>query len=236
MNIVDYVILGLMGVSILFGFYRGFISSVLNLGGALLSFVGAFFLYPHLSAYIFSNKDWVTAMLHYTDANSRLKDLAVAVTNVAQMGGDAVKQVVSKAALPPPLDKLLQANLENQAFASSAGVASAAEYVTQTIVTAAVNIVSFLLCFVAAYLVLSILQNMLRAIFRFPVLKQLDWLAGGAFGFFRGMVICYALFALVPLVMTIVPLKEVQVMLEQSQLAPIFHNGNLILAIMNGKL
>ena len=33
MNIVDYVILGIIGVSVLFGFYRGFISSVLNTGG-----------------------------------------------------------------------------------------------------------------------------------------------------------------------------------------------------------
>ena len=33
MNIVDYVILGIVGISILFGLYRGFISSVLNTGG-----------------------------------------------------------------------------------------------------------------------------------------------------------------------------------------------------------
>lgn len=235
MNVVDYIILGLMGASILFGFYRGFISSILNLGGALLSFGAAFFLYPRVAAYIFSNKDWVTAFLHYTDANSRLKDLATALTSVAQMGGDAIREVVTKANLPAPLDKLLQANLEGQAFAATPDVLSASDYVTQTIVTAAVNIISFLAVFILVYLVFSILQNMIRAIFRYPVLKQLDWLAGGVFGFFRGLLICYVLFALVPLVMTIVPLDEVSGLVQQSQLAPIFSNGNLILSIMNGK-
>jgi uncharacterized membrane protein required for colicin V production len=38
MNVVDYVILGILGVSLLFGLYRGFVSSVLNTGGCLLSF------------------------------------------------------------------------------------------------------------------------------------------------------------------------------------------------------
>ena len=31
MNIVDYVIIGIIGISVLFGLYRGFIASVLNM-------------------------------------------------------------------------------------------------------------------------------------------------------------------------------------------------------------
>ena len=46
MNIVDYVILGILGLSVLLGFYRGFISSVLNTGGCLLAFGLSFVLYP----------------------------------------------------------------------------------------------------------------------------------------------------------------------------------------------
>ena len=47
--------------------------------------------------------------------------------------------------------------------------------------------------------------NLIRAVFRFPVLKQLDGLAGGVFGLLRGLLICLALFTLVPLVQTMVP-------------------------------
>ena len=78
---------------------------------------------------------------------------------------------------------LLQVNLENQVYAGYAGVDTVADYVSQTIVNSCINILCFLVCFVLLYLAVAIIVNALKAIFRFPVLKQLDWLAGGVFGF-----------------------------------------------------
>ena len=49
-----------------------------------------------------------------------------------------------------------------------------ADYVSQTILSASINIICFLVCFVALYLVIAIVVNLLRAVFRFPLLKQLD--------------------------------------------------------------
>ena len=86
------------------------------------------------------------------------------------------------------------------------------------------------------YILLAIVLNLLKAVFRFPILKQLNGLAGGAFGFLRGLLVCLVLFTLVPLVQTVIPLDMVNDLIAQSTLAPIFSNGNLILAIMNGKL
>lgn len=68
------------------------------------------------------------------------------------------------------------------------------------------------------------------------MLKQMDGLAGGVFGVLRGLLICLALFTLLPLVQTVLPLDMVTELIDQSTLAPIFSNGNLILAIMNGGL
>jgi hypothetical protein len=73
-------------------------------------------------------------------------------------------------------------------------------------------------------------------VFRFPVLRQLDSLTGGVFGLLRGVLICLAFFTLVPLVQTMLPMDIINQLIEESQLAPIFMNGNLITAIMNKKL
>ena len=91
--------------------------------------------------------------------------------------------------------------LGENVFASS-GALTVAEYVSQTILQAAINILCFLVCFAALYIVLSIVLNLLRAVFRFPALKQLDGLAGGLFGLLRGLLLCLAMFTLVPLVQT----------------------------------
>ena len=236
MNIVDYVVLGVLGLSILFGFYRGFVSTVLNSGGCLVSLILSFILYPKAAALIQGNQELVRTLLHYTDASSRLGDLELALTNVASLTQSKIAEIVAKVQLPPPLDTLLQVNLEQQVYGINSGIDTVADYVSQTILTACINIICFLLCFALIYLALALLVNMLKAIFRFPVLKQLDWLAGGIFGFLRGALLCYAVFALVPLVQTVVPIDMIAELFEQSTLAPIFNNGNLILGIMNGRL
>ena len=87
-----------------------------------------------------------------------------------------------------------------------------------------------------AFIAFSLASNLIRAVFRFPVLKQADALAGGVFGLLRGVLLCLIVFTLIPLVQTMVPLDIINQLLEESQLAPIFMNGNLITAIMNKQL
>ena len=57
MNIVDIVILAIIGLSILVGLYRGFISSVASLGGSLLSLALSFWLSPKMAAAIQNNPE-----------------------------------------------------------------------------------------------------------------------------------------------------------------------------------
>ena len=85
-------------------------------------------------------------------------------------------------------------------------------------------------------IVLHFVLNFLKVVFRFPVLKQLNSIAGGALGLLRGALLCFVAFALLPLVQTMVPVTRINELVAQSALAPLFNSGNLILAIMNGKL
>ena len=233
MNVVDYVILGILGVSLLFGLYRGFVSSVLNTGGCLLSFGLSFVLYPRVVEWISGNADIQRWLLNFTDAASRVGDLEVSVQNAGSLTAQTITDVVAKVNLPEPLSSLLRENLAQHVYGASASISS---YVSQTILGAFMNILSFLVCFAVLYLLLSLAGGVLRAVFRFPVLKQLDALAGGVFGLLRGAVICFALFALLPLVQTVVQVEPVNELVQQSQLAAIFKNGALLKAILIGRL
>ena len=182
MNIVDYVIIGIIGISVLFGLYRGFIASVLNMGCGLMSFLASFWVSPKLAAAVQSNQSFLNMLLHYTDASSRIGDLETAITNVATLTSQSINGILEKVNLPAPLDTLLRVNLENNVYASS-GLSTVSDYVSQTILQASINIICFLVSFLVLYIVLAIVLNLLKAVFRFPVLKQLNGLAGGAFGF-----------------------------------------------------
>ena len=77
---------------------------------------------------------------------------------------------------------------------------------------------------------------MLRAVFRYPVLNHFDWLMGGVFGFLQGVLLCFVVFTTLPLVESVIPLEAFRLLVDQSQLAQFFKNGNLIISIMNRKL
>ncbi len=236
MNIVDYVILGVVGISVLFGLYRGFVSSVLSMGNGLISFLGSFALYPKLAALIQNNQELQRTLLHYTDASSRIGDLELALTNVGTLAREGIEQVLANVSLPAPLDSILRVNLENLVYGTQGAATTVADYVSQTILQASINIICFLLCFLGLFIALSLGLGLIRAVFKLPVLKQLDGLAGGVFGLLRGILLCLAFFTLIPLVQTMLPLDMITELLEQSTLAPLFMNGNLITAIMNKQL
>jgi len=236
LNIVDYIILAIIGISVLFGLYRGFISSVINLGSGLLSFLASFSLYPRIAAAIQNNQELQRTLLHYTDASSRIGDLELALTNVSTLAREGIDQVLANVSLPAPLDSILQVNLENLVYGSAGAASTVADYVSQTILQSSINIICFLGCFLVMYAILSALLNLLRAVFKFPMLKQFDALTGGIFGLLRGILLCLALFTVVPLVLTMLPMDILSQLIDESSLAPIFMNGNLITAIMNRQL
>jgi uncharacterized membrane protein required for colicin V production len=235
MNIVDMVMIGIIALSVLWGFYRGFIQSVLSMGACLLSFLASFWAYPYLAGIIQGDQSLVMNLIHYTDASSRIGNLELAMTNVGQLTQEKIAVIIGNVSLPQPLSDILGYNLENGVF-QALGVHSVSDYVNQTIMTVSVNILSFLICFAALYVILSLLLNVLRAVFHFPLLKQFDWLAGGAFGALRGVIFCYAAFVIVPLALTVMPVEGLETLIAESALAGLFNNGNLILAIMNRRL
>ena len=233
MNIVDIVIIAILGLSVLVGLYRGFISSVASMGGCLLSLGLSFWLSPKLAAWVQSNPEILKTLASYTDAATKIGDQTLASTSVTSLTQNSIAEILNKVALPAPLNSLLQSNLEKQVFGAAADVGS---YVSQTIVGAILNVICFVVCFVVLLIVMHFVLNFLKVVLKFPVLKQLNSVAGGAFGLLRGVLLCFVAFALLPLVQTMAPLAGINELVEKSALAPLFNSGNLILAIMNRKL
>jgi len=233
MNAVDIVILAILGLSVLVGLYRGFISSVASMGGCLLSLGLSFWLSPKLATAIQNNPEILKTLVSYTDAATKLGDRTLASSSVTTLTETGITEILNKVSLPAPLNTLLKSNLQNQVFGTATDVGS---YVSQTIVGAILNVICFIVCFLVLLVVIHFVINFLKVVFKFPVLKQLNSIAGGAFGLLRGALLCFVAFALLPLIQTLLPVQDINQLVEQSALAPLFNSGNLILAIMNGKL
>lgn len=227
----------MLGLCVLFGLYRGFIQSVLNLAGGLAAFAGSFWLFPKLADVLSTNTEITRIISTYTDSGTLLGDLDLSSLSVSALSQDSIASIVERANLPSPVDTLLEHNLAQQVFSPLGNLATnVGDYVNQTILSVSINVLCFLLCFVICFVVMTILINVLRAVFRFPVLKHLDWLAGGVFGLLIGVLLCFVIFTVLPLMESVVPLPEFRELVDQSALAQVFENGNLIISIMNRKL
>jgi uncharacterized membrane protein required for colicin V production len=235
MNILDLAILALLAVSVIWGIYRGFIQTALNILGGLGSLLLAGIFGPRLAQTLYGNRGVTDMIATFTDSLIRVHDSGVASTNVAGIGKSTIDTVLTSVKLPAPLDAILRENLTSQAFAS-AGSGTVNDYVSATIATAAIQILCFLVCFAVFYLVLSILVSLLQHVFHFPLLKQLDWLAGGLFGLGRGVLIVCLLFLLVPLIRTVIPLKELDALISSSTLAGIFSSSGFFRQVAGGLL
>ena len=237
MNIIDIIVIVIIGLCVLLGLYRGFVQSVLNLGGSLLSVVGSFWLFPKLSDVLSENTGLTRLISTYTDSGSLLGNLDLSSMAVNTLSQSNIAAIVERANLPHPVDTLLSHNLSQKVFTPLGDLATTVgDYVNQTILSVSINVLCFLLCFVLCFVAFTILVNLIRAVFRFPVLKHMDALAGGAFGFLMGVVICFVAFTILPLMESVVPIPEFRTLVDESALAQVFRNGNLVISIMNRKL
>ncbi|MEG0513354.1 MAG: CvpA family protein [Clostridia bacterium] len=237
LNIIDMIVLCVLGLCVLFGFYRGFIQSVLNLAGGLLSFGLSFLIFPKVADVVSSNTEITRFISTYTDAGTLLRDLDLSSRAVSGLDPTNVAAIVEKSGLPEPIATLLRHNLAEQVFSPLGNLATdVGDYVNQTLLSVSINVLCFILCFIISFVVLTIVVNLLRAVFRYPVLKHLDGLAGGTFGLLLGVVLCFVVFTVLPLTQSVVPLPEFRAMVEESTFAKAFENGNLIISIMNRKI
>ena len=97
MNPIDVVALAILFLGILFGYYRGFIQSVLNLGGGLLSFWGAFAIYPKIANLVSGNPDIIRFISTYTDSANFLGDLDVSEMVVSSLQASDITSIVQNA-------------------------------------------------------------------------------------------------------------------------------------------
>ncbi len=235
MNIIDIVILGILGISVVYGLYKGFVHSLLSMACGLVSFFLAFTFAPKLSAYLSSSEGLSSTLATYTDAVARVGDYDLASARVDQLSDDTILRVLDSVNLPGSIEKVLESNLISRAFISS-GLETVNDYVSNTIVGIAVNVLCFIVCYAVAYLLLSILINLIHKVFRLPLLKQLDWLAGGLFGLLRGALILYVIFLALPLISTIINVEALENLIATSTMAPIFQSDGLFARVISGSL
>ena len=236
-NLVDLFIVAVIGLSIVSGMYKGFISSMLAAAGFVGAWFGALHFYPTLANMILSNNGLMHTLRYYLDMSNMFKTPALSTTPVASIVSDAAalnSAMNELTTLPAVLKEVFRVNVQGQLFSvqqvkDALGnisevpwLSTFADYLNQTIWAAAINVISFVVLFAVLYLVATLLVNLLNSVFHFPILRHFDWFLGGLFGAARGYVIVLLILTVIPLVLDIVNLQEITDIFNGSLLMPYF--------------
>lgn len=241
-NIVDIVIVAVLGLSLISGMYKGFIASGLAAVGFVAAWFGAMNLYPQLAAMIMGNSNLMDVLKYYLDAGAMFTPRALADTLVAGAveSGALTHAVDGFVAIPRAIIDAFKNNVANQLFAThtvngqqTPWLNTMADYLNHTIWASAINVLSFLLVFVLLYLILLLVVNLLNNVFHFPLLKHFDWLLGGVFGLARGVLIVMLILSVVPMVLSIINLQAIDEMWYSSILVSWFPSSFVIPDIIN---
>ena len=233
MNIIDWVVLGLIMLYVLNGVYRGFVPSLLNLGGFFVSWIASFLSYPLLSQKL-AEIPLFSSLLFYIEGADRAGALfELTKLPVSALTPDQLQSVMSTASLPPPYDSAIYTNVSTQALADQ-GVVTLGEYFDATIFNVMINILSILIIFVILRTVFTLLTNAFSFSTPLPQLRRFDFLLGGATGFLRGFFSMYLIFSVIPIILVLLPISEVTKLINDSALCKVFYTSSILLRFVSG--
>ena len=207
LNLLDITIIVILAFYLISGMYRGFITSLLTTIGFVGAWFGAQHFYPHVAQLALSNQTLMAVLNQYLEPENFFESHTQAVSTVSEViaGGEsaiqsAVSSVSNKLAV---ISKAFEANVRAQMF-QRLGINTLADYLDQTIWQAVFNVLAFLLCFIALYVLVCLVVNLLDHVISFPMVRGFDWLLGGIFGLARGLVVVVLVLCLVPAIVQIV--------------------------------
>ena len=207
LNLLDITIIVILAFYLISGMYRGFITSLLGTFGFVGAWFGAQQLYPRVAQLALSNQTLMAVLNQYLEPESFFESHSQAVSTVSEViaGGEssiqaAVASVSSKLSI---ISKAFEANVRAQMF-QRLGINTLADYLDQTIWQAVFNVLAFLLCFIALYVLACLIVNLLDHVISFPLVRGFDWLLGGLFGIARGLVVVVLVLSIVPAIIQVV--------------------------------
>lgn len=181
--VFDAIIILIFVMCILDGRKKGFIKMILTVISAVFCFVIAKEFSESVAAWL--NENFVHSALSSAIANS-----------ISENFNDGTQAVL--AALPQTLtDAVSQMGFSVEetvsGLSSQANVAQAAESITSAaegvLVLPLLNIISFIVIFLACRFVFGFVTGFINTIFKLPVIKGINKLAGGILGAVKGIIV-----------------------------------------------
>lgn len=229
MNWLEIVILVVIAAMAVIGHHKGFVKMIVGLAAMVLALVGTAFLAPVLSEYVNDETDLRQQIA--AQINAYLEEQIG--EKLEQTTAAAQKEAIDKLSLPENVKNALQANNTADMY-KKLGVSSFSEYVSNYVAKTGISALSYLIVFLALYIVLRVVFMVLNIVTLLPFLKGVNKLAGAALGIVHAVVYIWVFFAIVTAAMNTSWGMTALTMIGNSRFLTFLYHYNLILAAILG--
>ena len=207
--IVDLIIIAVVLLFIFLGYKKGLTGSLIKLLSFIIAIVVAFVLY----------KPVANAVIENTVIDDNIRTTLSATLGVEDKTENTEENV------PWTIMDNINREIEN---ATDEVKANVIDHTTITIV----NIGSGIVIFLAVRVILVLISLFAKILTDLPVIKQVDKLGGLAYGAIEGIVIVYAVLAVISLTSVIWANNAVVTAIAKSSLGEMLYNNNIILNLL----
>ena len=184
--VIDLIVLVLVFLIVFAAYKKGFLRSVLSLGGFLIASVFSFVFGKMIAEGIFDSmvRPWLTSMVESEVVAGTNNNLTAAVDNMYQN---------LPGYLSGPLDFLfgskeqVLSNIQTAMNENSAGLTDSIVGLLKPMMVVLISILTVLILFLLCMFALRVIDKMLIQVRRLPVIGTFDGLLGGIVGIFQAV-------------------------------------------------
>ncbi|MGD9605474.1 MAG: CvpA family protein [Bacilli bacterium] len=184
MGKIELVILIVVGLFTLFGFFRGFVKQLMSAASWLVSLVGAFLLTEKVSVFVKGSSigDQIVAKVTSWIAGFPTFNIPFDASNATEQLSTAIAEL----GLPKFIADAIAKGVD---FTSVPTTFSLAEVLSPSISSVIITIVTFIGLFIAIFILFKILSHFLNRLFSGKVLGFVNKILGGALGLVKAALI-----------------------------------------------
>lgn len=214
--IIDLILLGILVLSIFFGYKKGLTKCIIKILSFFIAIVVASIFFKPVSNLVIQN----------TQIDETIKESIVGIVknNVEENG-----EVTENSNLPQTMVKYINETINNSVEqAKNSVIEVIAEEISNTIINVGVAIALF----IAIRIILIFVSLLSKFITDLPIIKQFDKSGGIIYGALRALIIMFVVFALISIISPLIEQTGIVVAINKSFIGSIIYNNNILLKII----
>lgn len=232
-NIIDLTVYGVIIISVAAGFYQGFLPSVFNTAGYFVSMLAAGLFYEGAAMHVKAGGKVIGQLLYYSETSGMLGTVEISRTSVNGLSRLQLDGILQNVNLPYPFEKWFSGNVLGAVYAQD-HISTLGDYLSHTVAEVAVSITCFLAILLGTYIAVTIVINLVHYVVKLPSVRLFDGVLGGVIGLVRGYFLVFALFLVIPVILSIMPVQQIQDLISSSHTAAFFYQKNFMFDMIKG--